>query len=115
MRKSQLLRVYPELKELVAEATRSLARLDAERLEELALCCQALGADLAAGRLDRSEVVRQAPEATRERQVLAQVLSATRANLQVVERLRNAGGRGSGYGDRAADAWGRVEAGFGDD
>ena len=36
----------PELKELVAEASRALARLDAARLEELALSCEALNRDL---------------------------------------------------------------------
>ena len=32
----------PHLRELVVEATLALARLDAERLEELALSCRAL-------------------------------------------------------------------------
>ncbi len=36
----------PELKELVVEASRALARLDAPRLEELALSCEALNRDL---------------------------------------------------------------------
>lgn len=36
----------PKLKELVIEASRALARLDADRLEELALSCQALNRDL---------------------------------------------------------------------
>src|SRR6202021_1865741 len=35
-----------EMKELVREASAALARLDAERLEELARCCQALNRDL---------------------------------------------------------------------
>ena len=37
----------PKLKELVVEASRALAQLDAERLEELALSCQALNRELA--------------------------------------------------------------------
>jgi hypothetical protein len=36
----------PKLKELVVEASRALARLDADRLEEFALSCQALNRDL---------------------------------------------------------------------
>ena len=36
----------PELKELVREASRALASLDAGRLEELALSCQALNREL---------------------------------------------------------------------
>jgi hypothetical protein len=35
-----------KLKELVVEASRALARLDAGRLEELALSCQALNREL---------------------------------------------------------------------
>ncbi len=56
--------VHPELKELVVEASRSLARLDADRLEELALSCQALNRDIApAGTKQRAELARQAREA----------------------------------------------------
>ena len=42
MRALEKRRVRPELKELVVEASRALARLDADRLEEMALSCQAL-------------------------------------------------------------------------
>lgn len=55
-------RVRPELKALVAEASRALAQMDAERLKELALSCQALNRELApesptrrAGLPDQSE------------------------------------------------------------
>ena len=41
-------RFNPELKALVVEASLALARLDADRLEELALSCQALNRDLSA-------------------------------------------------------------------
>ena len=40
MREFGARREHPELKELVVEASRALARLDADRLEELALSCQ---------------------------------------------------------------------------
>ena len=39
-------KAQPQMKELVQEASAALARLDAERLEELAKCCQALNRDL---------------------------------------------------------------------
>ena len=59
--------VHPELKELVVEASRALARLDADRLEELALSCQALNRDLApASTKQRAELARQAREAAGE-------------------------------------------------
>lgn len=79
----------PALKELVAEASRALAQLDADRLEELALSCQALNRDpLPAGADDRALLNRQAHEAANEMAVFARVLDATRANLQVMNRVR---------------------------
>ena len=80
----------PELKELVVEASLALARLDADRLEELALSCQALNRDLAPGsaRSERAELARQAREAAGDMAVFARVLEATRANLEVMNRLR---------------------------
>jgi hypothetical protein len=86
----------PVLKELVREASRSLACLDAERLEELALSCQALNRDLhrdrecdGGGGGKRHEVPEsEAREALRDLAVFARVLEATRANILVMERLR---------------------------
>jgi hypothetical protein len=82
-------RVHPELRELVVEASRSLARLDAGRLEELALCCQALNRDLeVAGIAGRIDFARQAKDAEADLAVFGRVLEATRANLAVMNRLR---------------------------
>jgi ABC-type transporter Mla subunit MlaD len=88
---------YPELKQLVAEASRALATLDADRLEELALCCQAFNrelmptetADAPAVALARRRVARQARDAAADMAVFARVLDATRANLKVLRRLRD--------------------------
>ncbi|HUA99557.1 MAG TPA: hypothetical protein VMA34_14600 [Terracidiphilus sp.] len=78
-----------ELKELVAEASRALARLDANRLEELAVSCQALNRELpSSGPARRRTLVRQACEAQRDLAVFGRVLEATRANLSVMRRLR---------------------------
>lgn len=77
-------RIAPELKQVVAEASRALACLDADRLEELAGCCQALNRDLPA----RPELVRQAREAVAGIETFARVLDVTRANLAVMRRLR---------------------------
>ena len=61
MQESGARREHPGLKELVVEASRALARLDAGRLEELALSCQALTRDLArANRVERTSFAGQA-------------------------------------------------------
>jgi len=82
-------RMLPGLKEVLAEASQALARLDADRLEELALSCQALvGALEPSGSRGREELVRQSREAMSDMGVFARVLQATRANLNVMNRLR---------------------------
>jgi len=75
----------PELKQIVREASRALARLDADRLEELARSCEALNG----AQLGRADLARQARDAAGEMAVLARVLDATRANLDVMRRLRD--------------------------
>ena len=82
-------RWHPQLRELVVEASQSLARLDADRLEELALSCQALNRDLTPmDGQQRAELARQSREAIGDMAVFARVLEATRANLNVMNRLR---------------------------
>jgi hypothetical protein len=88
------LRVGParvELRALVAEASQALALLDAARLEELALCCELVNRDLALGNMDddaRKVLAQQAREAQANLAVFGRVLDATRANLNVMKRLR---------------------------
>ena len=85
---------HPKLKELVVEASRALSRLDADRLEELALCCQALNRDLAQNELSqqdgdaRAALALECKEAKGDMAVFARVLEATRANMDVMSRLR---------------------------
>ena len=83
---------HPKLKELVVEASQALARLDADRLEELALSCQVLNRDLPGcnqAKLDqRKRLAIESREATGDMAVFARVLEATRANLNVMNRLR---------------------------
>ena len=116
----------PKLKELVVEASRALARLDADRLEELALSCQALNRDLVQGdpaQQDgdaRAALAMECKEAEGDMAVFARVLEATRANLDVMNRLRElrAGqleyreGR-SAYGESQVQQWRRTEGGHG--
>jgi hypothetical protein len=79
----------PVLRELVVEASRALACLDASRLEELALSCRELTRGLALEHVaPRSELIGQAREAAGDMAVFARVLEATRANLSVMNRLR---------------------------
>ena len=81
--------VYPELRILVAEATRALALLDAERLQELALSCQTLNRDFEDGRREPGgEMARQARDAQPDMAVFGGVLEATRDNLAVMDRIR---------------------------
>ncbi len=104
--------VHPELKELVVEASRSLARLDADRLEELALSCQALNRDIApAGTKQRAELARQAREAAGDMATFARVLEVTRANLNVMNRLRALRAGRLEYGQ---ERWPRTEVEHGD-
>ncbi len=87
-------RVKPALRELVVEASRALARLDADRLEELALTCQVLNRDMhcapvLTGAGTRRDLAGEAREAVADLAVFGRVLDATRANLHVMCRLRD--------------------------
>jgi len=107
-------RQHADLKELVVEASRALARLDADRLEELALSCQALNRELAPeGAGQRAEMLRQAREAKGDMAVFARVLEATQANLDVMNRLRELRAGRLEYGERLAQGWLRTEGGHG--
>jgi hypothetical protein len=109
-------RLHPALRELVVEASRALARLDADRLEELVLCCQALTRDqvlmcdqaatresnrdlLPIKEAERQRLAAEARDAQGDMAVFARVLDATRANVQVIERLRALRAGRLEYGD----------------
>ena len=108
----------PELKQVVAEASRALAQLDAARLEELALSCQALNRELSdSGAEDRVQFALQAREAVEEMAVFARVLNVTRANLNVIQRLLDLRTGRLEYAERLAatdSAWGSPESRHGD-
>lgn len=91
----------PELKELVVEASRALALLDATRLEELAISCEALNQNLdVMDASEKRELARQAREAQADMSVLKRVLEATRANQNVMRRLREMRERRLEYDER---------------
>jgi hypothetical protein len=106
---------HPELKELVVEASRALASLDANRLEELALSCQALNRDLKpATQEQRAEIARQAKDAEGDLRVFARVLEVTRSNLDVMNRLRELRGGRLEYREIPTDRWVQTESRHGD-
>ena len=104
----------PELKQLVAEASQALARLDAARLEELALSCQALNRDLGSGTAARTRLARQARDAAGDMAVFSRVLEATRSNLNVMNRLRELRAGRLEYNESQARGWRPRESGHGD-
>ena len=106
---------HPLLKELVTEASQALARLDAERLEELALSCQALNRDLANMDKDaRKALVPQAKAAVGDMAVFVRVLEATRSNLDVMNRLREQRLGQFEYRAASRPEWRRTEIAHGD-
>ena len=97
----------PTLRKLVEETSRALALLDADRLEELAWSCQTLNRDLEAMHTARRRALAcQAREAAGEMAVLERVLGATRANLNVMRRLRELREGGLEYGQAESDGCG---------
>jgi hypothetical protein len=105
----------PELRQIVVEASQALARLDASRLEELALCCQALTRSLHfEGSEMRRFLARQAGAAQSDMAVFARVLDATRANLNVMKRLRELRVERLEYTERQARGGVCAEGGHGE-
>jgi hypothetical protein len=104
----------PELKELVVEASRALVRLDADRLEELALSCQALNRSLPMASMEeRLQLAEQARDATEDMAVFARVLEVTRDNLNVMNRLRELRSRRLEYSERQVLGETRFGSGYG--
>lgn len=89
MHDSETRAANPDLRQIVGEASQALARLDATRLEELAVSCKALTRTLnPQDPAVRKYLVEQTRETAGDMAVLARVLEATRANLDVMQRLR---------------------------
>jgi hypothetical protein len=113
-------RVRPELKVLVREATQALARLDADRLEELARSCEALNLELqqnatTAKLTHRTALAVEAAGALREMAVLGRVLDATRANGRVMRTLLELRAGRREYGPFVETTQPTLESGHGND
>lgn len=97
-------------KQIAVEASRALANLNADRLDELAQSCQALNRDLPlALQNNRDAVLREAKQAFAAVATFALVLDATHANLQVLYRLREVQAGSHDYGAGQTRPWGSQE------
>lgn len=105
MQQFEQLRVRPALKDMIVEASRALAQLDADRLEALAVSCQVLNRELKRDSVERKELFSEARSGMVEMGAFASVLDATKANLQVMNRARKLRGELPQYGPRAGRNW----------
>lgn len=78
----------PGLKNILGEASRALAHLDAETLEEMAAYCAALIQDDETSGSVESRLDSECKEAWKEFAIFVRVLESTKANLNVMRRLR---------------------------
>lgn len=96
-----------ELRDVVVEASRALAHLNADRLEELSSSCEALnrGFRTEVPRAEKAKLVRQCRAARDEMAVFARILDVTRTNLDVIHRLREISMGHREYGDQREHSW----------
>lgn len=118
MRELNLRRQSLDIRGVVAEASLALARLDADRLEELALTCQTLNqiesdVDHPNSIYDHT-LARQVREAAHDMRILGRVLESTRANLAVLRRLRQLRGAKIEYSEAQARGWAPPDPVYGD-
>ena len=102
----------PRLKDILAEASCALARLDAGRLEEMTLSCVALVREAGSGCEVRNPLLLEYREAWKEMDIFKRVLEATKANLNVMRRIREIRTVQLEYGPGQPDC--RLSAGSGD-
>ena len=103
----------PGLRSILAEASQALERLDANRLEEMALSCEALMRDSESGIADTDSEAK-AEKVANDMAIFARVLDATRANLRVMRRLHEVRAAQLDYGPAVALGSSSVESEHGD-
>jgi hypothetical protein len=86
MQQRELCEFSYELKEIIREAARALALLDAGRLEELALSCRALNRESICAEFSQDIGLRS--EIRQDLVVFGHLLEATRTNIGVMRRAR---------------------------
>jgi hypothetical protein len=102
-----------ELRAIVVQAAQLLARLDVNKLEELALSCEALSNVPSPG--VQQALASEARATRRDMDVLAKVLEATRNNAAVMNRLRRMHESRKEYGGDAGSQMKVPEAAHGHD
>ena len=86
----QTIPAHQSIEEIVLEASKALTSWDADRLEELALSCEALNSDLMSlTPAGRAALAVEAQRAHRHLTVLKRSLHYTRENLKVLKNLRS--------------------------
>jgi hypothetical protein len=105
MQRFEQARVHPALKDMILEAARALAQLDADRLEALAVSCQALSRDFKRESVERKVLSSEARGALVEMGAFESVLAATKANLEVMRRARKLRDELPQYGPGAGRGW----------
>lgn len=113
MRFPELTVVKPKLKEVLSEATPALARLDAKRLEEIALACEELMGDPTQDAVGRFGSAPQ--DVPRELRVFHRTLLATAANRKVLARVHESSPRLLEYGGSSQSVGYALEGSGGDD
>ncbi len=123
MRELNLPQQNLDLRAVVVEASQALALLDADRLEELALACQALNQTRPSEDIPNSSndqalasqaLASQARRAAGDMKTFGKVLDATRANLVVMRRQRQLKEGKIEYSEAQARGWAPPEPGYGD-
>jgi len=93
--------VRPKMRDVLLEASRALANIDADRLEELALSCHALNREQKrSGAAACARVTCEALDSRQELTLLGSILEATQANLRVLRHLRAMHAGIATYADR---------------
>jgi hypothetical protein len=109
MRQFEQSRVRPALKDLVVEASRALAQLDADRLEALAVSCRVLNRNLDWESVEGNTLPAEVRGAAVEMGAFESVLDATKANLQVMNRAQQLRSELPQYGPGAGCSWQSTE------
>jgi hypothetical protein len=114
MRKAEMLpleqsRVSPALKELALEASTALAELDASKLEALAASCRELNRNPSLDSPGQAVLISEAHEIPNEMRVFARVLEGTKANMRVLDRVKELRAELPGYGPGAGRGWQSME------
>ena len=109
MRQQVQSRVSPLLKGIALEAAAALAALDVDGLESLAASCRVLNQNRRLDSAGRAALILEAHEVANEMRLLARVLEATRANMRVLDGVKQSRSHLPEYGPGAGRSWRSME------